>query len=75
MPGLCAKVGVFRASYRTRDSAQAHVRSVCHQSFPHLWKKLWKFTTKPRFHRSVGAENVRKQRFCLWRKFNEIVQF
>ena len=33
----------FRAFGPVSDTPQPHARLVWSQSFPHLWKKLWKF--------------------------------
>ena len=46
---VCATVGVLHLSY-LRPSRR-HVHLVCPQSFPHLWKKLWKID---RIQRSLG---------------------
>lgn len=42
--GDCVRVGVLTFSHRFRQSIpNRHARLVSPQSFPQLWKKLWKF--------------------------------
>ena len=69
------KSASFAQAYRSEILPKAHVRSVCHQSFPHLWKKLWKFPAKGSFEGQSNSAALQNLQFSPRRKFDENVQF
>jgi len=48
-----------RPSRGRAEPFRAHARSVSHQSFPHLWKKLWKIARKRQSPDNSGGNVLR----------------
>ena len=70
---VCVRVGVLHSSPDITAHSRPHARLVSSQSFPHLWKKLWKFRADlasiagEAYHGEVLTRSMRrKSTMNLW---------